>query len=118
MIFTENINAGALRSQASWAFPLFLLILNLAIPPVLWAGIAGRTPVSADYYVLGITLNAESSWLPLLTFIGGISAASAMVIVTTLALSAMCLNHILLPSVIRTRASIFTTGCYGAGVFC
>jgi Na+/proline symporter/signal transduction histidine kinase len=96
MIFTENINAGALR-QASWAFPLFLLLLNLAIPPVLWAGIASQTPVSADYYVLGITLNAESSWLPLLTFIGGISAASAMVIVTTLALAAMMLNHILLP---------------------
>ena len=96
MIFTENINPGALR-HASWGFPLFLLLLNLAIPPVLWAGMASQSPVSADYYVLGITLFSDTAILPILTFIGGISAASAMVIVTTLALAAMTLNHILLP---------------------
>ncbi|TNF98684.1 MAG: PAS domain-containing protein, partial [Gammaproteobacteria bacterium] len=96
MIFTENMKPDALR-QASWAFPLFLLLLNFVIPPILWAGIVSNTPVSADYYVLGITLTSETSLLPILTFIGGISAASAMVIVTTLALAAMALNHILLP---------------------
>jgi len=97
MTFTENMNPRALP-VASWAFPLMLLLLNLAIPPILWAGHALETPVSADYYVLGITLNSGSDWLPTVAFLGGVSAASAMVIVTTVALSAMCLNHIILPA--------------------
>ena len=53
--------------------------------------------MDADYYVLGIALSQNSQTLSLLAYIGGISAASAMVIVTTLALSSMCLNHLLLP---------------------
>lgn len=97
MTFTENLEPRAL-STASWGFPLFLLLLNLAIPPVLWAGQHMNLEMSADYYVLGITLHTGSSWLPVMAFIGGVSAASAMVIVTTLALSTMCLNHLLVPA--------------------
>ncbi len=97
MTFTENMNPRALPF-ASWAFPLLLLLLNLAIPPILWAGQVIDAPTSPDYYVLGITLNSGSNWLPIVAFIGGVSAASAMVIVTTVALSAMCLNHIILPA--------------------
>jgi Na+/proline symporter/signal transduction histidine kinase len=97
MIFAENISARSL-STASWAFPLFLLLLNLAIPPILWAGTRLQLEMDADYYVLGITLAQGPAWLPVLAFIGGVSAASAMVIVTTLALSSMSLNHLLLPA--------------------
>jgi Na+/proline symporter/signal transduction histidine kinase len=97
MAFTENLDPRSLR-PATWAFPLFLLLLNLAIPPVLWAGQYLELDLAADYYVLGITLQQAPSWLPVLTFIGGVSAASAMVIVTTLALSAMALNHLLVPA--------------------
>lgn len=97
MAFAENLNPKALNT-ASWALPLFLLLLALAVPPVLWAGIASGADTPADYYVLGITLQSESSILPILTFIGGVSAASAMMIVTTLALSTMALNHLLLPA--------------------
>lgn len=97
MIFTENISSRSLAT-ASWAFPLFLLLLNLAIPPILWAGEYLQLDMDADYYVLGITLASGPEWLPILTFIGGVSAASAMVIVSTLALSSMCLNHLLLPA--------------------
>ena len=96
MTFTENFSVKAL-STASWAFPLFLLLLNLAIPPILWAGDYLNLQMDADYYVLGITASGPK-WLPVLAFIGGVSAASAMVIVTTLALSSMCLNHLLLPA--------------------
>ncbi len=96
MSFTENLVPRALP-VASWGFPLFLLLLNLPIPLILWAGQASGTPVVADYYVLGITLDGGGAWLPLLAYIGGISSASAMMIVTTLALSSMCLNHLLLP---------------------
>jgi len=97
MTFTENLDPGALKS-ASWGFPLFLLLLNLAIPPVLWAGQHLELGLAPDYYVLGVTLHGAPEWLPVLTFIGGVSAASAMVIVSTLALSSMALNHLLVPA--------------------
>lgn len=97
MLFAENLNEDAL-DKASWGFPLFLLLLNLAIPIILWAGGYLQLQLDSDYFVLGIAFSQGPGWLPLLTFIGGISAASAMVIVTTLALSSMCLNHILLPA--------------------
>ncbi len=97
MTFTENLEPRAL-AVASWAFPLFLLLLNLAIPPILWAASAMNTTVDPDYFVLGITLGGSSKLLPVLAFLGGVSAASAMMIVTTVALSAMCINHIILPA--------------------
>ncbi len=98
MIFTENNNPRALLI-ASWGFPLVLLLLNLPIPLVLWAGQVLKLDMPADYYVLGVTLaEAGRSPLPILAFIGGISAASAMMIVTTIALASMTLNHFLLPA--------------------
>ncbi|OOZ37274.1 ATP-binding protein [Solemya velesiana gill symbiont] len=97
MTFTEN-NSFKSLSVASWAFPLLLLLLNLAIPPILWAGNYLQLDMDADYYVLGITLARGPDWMPMLAFIGGVSAASAMVIVSTQALSSMCLNHLLLPT--------------------
>ncbi len=97
MAFSENLDPRSL-ARASWAFPLFLLLLNLAIPPILWAGAVRSPMLSPDYYVLGITLSSDASWLPVFTFIGGVSAASAMLIVASLALSAMCMNHLVLPA--------------------
>jgi Na+/proline symporter/signal transduction histidine kinase len=97
MTFTENLDERTL-GHASWGFPLFLLLLNLAIPPILWAGTYLDVNTSPDFYVLGITLAHDSSLLPILTFVGGLSAASAMIIVTTLALASMCMNHLVLPA--------------------
>lgn len=97
MIFVESIEHKNIDT-ASWAFPLFLLLLNLSIPPILWAGESMDLSIPADLYVLGITLESGSTFLPLLTFIGGLSAASAMIIVTTLALATMCMNHLVLPA--------------------
>ncbi|WP_051362360.1 sensor histidine kinase [Solimonas soli] len=96
MLFAENINPDGLRT-ASWAFPLFLLLLNLAVPVLLWAGQAAQLQVAPDYYALALARHAGQRWLVFLTFIGGISAASAMIIVESLALAAMCLNHLILP---------------------
>lgn len=104
MTFTENIEPRTL-DFAGWAFPLFLLLLNLAIPPILWAGLHLTPEASPDYYVLGITLFGGSSILPILTFLGGVSAASAMMIVETLALASMCMNHLVLPASFPPRLS-------------
>ncbi|MCC5810358.1 MAG: PAS domain-containing protein [Ectothiorhodospiraceae bacterium] len=96
MLFTENIKPRHLYT-AAWAFPLFLLALTLLIPPILWAGTVLNTGTSADYYVLGLSLLSGSPSLAILAYLGGISAASAMIVVTTLAISSMTLNHLILP---------------------
>ncbi len=96
MAFTENLNPRAL-SAASWGLPLFLLLMSLAVPPILWAGLYLDVPTNAEYYTLGLGVAAGADWLTLVAFIGGISAASGLIIVVTLALSGMVLNHIVLP---------------------
>ena len=100
MTFVENQKPAHLAT-AYWLFPLYLLLLNLPIVPILFAGRfleLGDAGFSADFYVLGIAATLEHEWLAILIFLGGLSAASAMMIVTTLALSSMCLNHLLLPA--------------------
>lgn len=96
MLFTENLNSDALRT-ASWGFPLFLLLMAFAIPPILWAGIHLNIETPAEYFALGIGLKLEQPWLALLTFIGGLAAASGIIIVMLLSTAAMLLNHVVLP---------------------
>ena len=95
MAFTEAHDERSLRT-AAWLFPLFLLLLNLTIPIILWAGQSAYPTGDPDAYVLTITMNNGSPWLPVFIFLGGVSAASAMVIVSVLALASMCLNHLIL----------------------
>ena len=97
MTFVENQNPKHLNT-AYWLFPLYLLLLNLPIIPILFAGRHLSLTIEPDFYVLGITLALGKEWLSILVFLGGLSAASAMMIVTTLALSYMVLNHLLLPA--------------------
>ncbi|MBQ0780007.1 MAG: ATPase, partial [Thalassolituus oleivorans] len=92
MAFTENMNSRALR-PASWGFPLFLLIMSLSVPPILWAGIYLNVDTPPEYFALGIGLKLESPFLTIVTFMGGLAAASGIVIVTTLSTAAMFLNH-------------------------
>lgn len=107
MTFVENQKPAHL-STAYWLFPLYLLVLNLPIVPILFAGrfleleALGFTP---DFFVLGIAASLQHEWLAILIFLGGLSAASAMMIVTTLALSSMFLNHILLPAALSANRS-------------
>jgi PAS domain S-box-containing protein len=102
MTFTENIEPRTLP-VAAWGFPLFLLLLNLPLIPVLWAGQMLQPQANPDYHVLGITRAAGAGWLTTTVFLGGVSAASAMMIVETLALAAMCLNHLVLPMSFSAR---------------
>jgi len=107
MTFTENMNRRALNT-ASWGMPVFLLIMSLPIPVILWAGLKLGLRYSPDYFTLTVGLHQGSEWLTVLTFIGGLAAASGLIIVVTLALSAMCLNHLILPSLpIRAGINIY-----------
>lgn len=96
MLFTENLNPKALL-KASWGFPLFLFILAIAIPPILWAGLKLGLASSPEYYGLYLGLYSNSGLLTTIAFIGGLSAASGMIIITAIALSNMAINHLVLP---------------------
>lgn len=94
--FTENLSPQALR-PASWGFPLFLLLMAMAVPPILWAGVYLQLDVPPEYFSLGIGIHLGSPALVVLTFLGGLAAASGIIIVITLSLAAMLMNHVLLP---------------------
>ncbi len=97
MAFTENTSDQALNS-ASWGVPLFLLIMAVMVPPILWAGIYLGVQVPPEYFAIGIGIELQKPWLVALAFTGGLAAASGIVVVTTLAMASMTLNHIVLPA--------------------
>ena len=101
----ENVDENHLR-KAMWLFPLYLIIINLFVLPIAFGGVLklGRTGIDADTYVLALPLAAGHSWLALLTYLGGLSAASSMIIVETIALSVMMSNHLLMPLLLRVPA--------------
>ena len=96
MAFTENLNPRAMVT-ASWGLPLLLLLFSLAVPLILWSCLKLGATTSPEYFTLGLGIAVESETLALLAYVGGLSAASGLIIVLTLALSGMVLNHIVLP---------------------
>ena len=96
MTFTENLNPRAMVS-ASWGLPLFLLLMSLAVPLILWAGLKLGVTTNPEYFTLGLGIAVNSQTLALIAYVGGLSASSGVIIVTTLALSGMVLNHVVLP---------------------
>lgn len=96
MTFTENFQPRALLT-ASWGLPLYLFLMALAIPIILWSGLKLALNTSPEYFALGVALASHTTWLPLLVFVGGVAAASGTIVVTSLALSSMVLNHLVLP---------------------
>ncbi|MBH8569448.1 GHKL domain-containing protein [Microvirga sp. STS02] len=98
----ENVDENHLR-KAMWLFPLYLIVINLFVLPVAFSGMLrlGHSGIDADTFVLALPLAAGHSWLALLTYLGGLSAASSMIIVETVALSVMMSNHLLMPLLVR-----------------
>ena len=87
---------------ARWLFPLYLLLIALPALPLARAGAAllgDRVP--SDMYALALPLAAGSEAIALLVFLGGLSAATGMVIVATLTLSLMIGNHWFAPGLLR-----------------
>ena len=94
--FNENNGQRAL-SYASWGLPLYFLLLSLPVLPILWAGLQSGSQVQVEYFPVVIGAAYEAPFVSLLAYLGGLSAASGLIIVITLALSNMCLNHLILP---------------------
>ena len=98
----ENTDESHLN-KAMWLFPLYLLAINVFVLPIAFGGLL-RFPgggVDADTFVLALPMAEESPWLALFVFIGGLSAATAMVIVATIALSTMVSNDLVMPVLLR-----------------
>ncbi|MCP4329427.1 MAG: histidine kinase [Alphaproteobacteria bacterium] len=98
----ENLDESHLK-KAIWLFPLYLLVINIFVLPIALAGLlqfpAGM--VDADTFVLTIPMAHGQEGLALFAFIGGLSAATGMVIVATIALSTMVCNDLVMPVLLR-----------------
>jgi signal transduction histidine kinase/Na+/proline symporter len=98
----ENVNERHL-ARAVWLFPLYMLVINIFVLPIAVSGLlqfpAGT--VDADTFVLTIPMQERAEGLAMLAFIGGLSAATGMVIVAAIALSTMICNDLIMPALIR-----------------
>ncbi|MCW7543030.1 hybrid sensor histidine kinase/response regulator [Aurantimonas litoralis] len=103
MTVVENRTRHEIR-RARWLFPLYLVVINLFVVPIAVAGLITLGPsVDADLYVLSLPLSQGQDALSLVAFIGGLSAATAMVIVASVALSIMISNDLVLPWLLKRR---------------
>ncbi len=93
--------------RARWLFPLYLVLINLFVVPVALAGMVlfPLQTVDRDVFVLAVPLAAGAEYLALLAFVGGLSAATAMVIVETVALAIMISNDLVMPLLLRRRTA-------------
>ncbi|TRX50884.1 histidine kinase [Fulvivirga sp. M361] len=100
----ENTNEEQLK-KVVWLFPLYLLLINLFVIPIALGGrlLFEGQGVDADTYVLAMPLANDSVALALLVYLGGFSAATSMIIVSTSALSIMLSNNLLVPMVLRNH---------------
>ncbi len=107
----ENRNPSDIR-RAAWLFPLYLVAINLFVVPIALAGLLifpGDLPgtlVDRDMTVLALPLQNGSGLIALVVLIGGLSAATAMVIVECVALAIMISNELFMPLVLRRREGV------------
>src|SRR6201988_3897102 len=100
----ENVDERHL-DKAIWLFPLYLLAINVFVLPIAFGGLLHFPygSVGADTFVLTLPIAENAPWLALFAFIGGLSAATGMVIVETIALSTMVCNELVMPVLLRQR---------------
>jgi Na+/proline symporter/nitrogen-specific signal transduction histidine kinase len=98
----ENIDERHL-DKAAWLFPLYLVAINIFVLPIAMAGLLTfpEGTVDGDTFVLTVPLSAQAGGLALIAFIGGLSAATGMVIVESIALSTMLCNDLIMPILLR-----------------
>ena len=111
VMVVENVNEQHLK-RAVWAFPLYMLLINVFVLPIAVAGLLhfGPGKVNADSFVLSLPLALDQPLLALVAFIGGLSAATGMVIVEAIAVSTMVCNDLVMPLLLRTRRFSSRTG--------
>ena len=105
----ENNNEAEIK-RAVWLYPLYLVLINLFVVPIALAGLltfpTGK--IDSDMFVLALPLQSGSSFFTIVAFVGGLSAATAMVIVESVALSIMVSNDIIMPFVLQRRERLIS----------
>jgi Na+/proline symporter/CheY-like chemotaxis protein/two-component sensor histidine kinase len=105
----ENNNEDEVR-RAVWLYPVYLVLINLFVVPIALAGLltfpAGK--VDSDMFVLALPLQSGSISFTIIAFVGGLSAATAMVIVESVALSIMVSNDLIIPFVLQRREQLLS----------
>lgn len=98
-------------ARASWAFPLYLLLMSLFIIPIAVIGLE-RMPEGSnpDMFMLTLPLAEGQGTLAMLAFLGGFSSATSMVIVESIALATMVSNHVVMPIWLRLRPKAAISG--------
>lgn len=104
MMMIENHHRDELKA-ARWQYPLYLLLINLFVLPI---AIAGQSTfpggsVAADTFVLTLPLFYQQAWLGLVVFIGGLAAATSMVIVSAIVLSNMLSTEVITPLMLKMK---------------
>ncbi|WP_090158821.1 ATP-binding protein [Loktanella sp. DSM 29012] len=103
VLVVENADERHLKT-ASWAFPFYLVLMSLFVVPIAVTGLQVMPPGSnPDLFVLTVPLAEGQTGLAILSFLGGFSSATSMVIVSTIALSTMVSNHVVLPVWMRSQ---------------
>jgi len=100
----ENNGAQEMK-RAAWLFPIYLILINLFVVPIAIAGLTifPKGAVDSDMFLLALPLNAGNGWIAMIAFIGGLSAATAMVIVESVAVAIMVSNDLVVPFLLRMR---------------
>jgi Na+/proline symporter/signal transduction histidine kinase/CheY-like chemotaxis protein len=104
VMVVENADLADLR-RAVWLFPLYLVAINVFVVPIAVAGFIAlpRGAVDADMFVLALPMSAGQGAFAILAFLGGLSAATGMVIVACVAVSTMVSNDLVMPLVLHGR---------------
>lgn len=101
--FVENERIDDLDT-ARWLFPGYLLLFTLLVVPIAVAGLeilGSEAGANADTFMLTLPMSDGHAALTLLSFLGGFSAATGMVIVATVALATMVSNELIGPVLMR-----------------
>ncbi len=107
IMIIENADERHIK-DAMWRFPAYIFLINLFVIPIALGGLLlnGGDTSQADYFVINLPLAAGHHWLALLVFIGGFSASAGMVMVSSVTLSTMILNHLVMPLILRLKVDI------------
>lgn len=100
----ENSSPADLKT-ARWMFPLYLVLINILVQPIAIGGklLLGLDNPEPAYVSLMLPMQQGLEWLALAVYLGGISAATSMVIIATVTLSTMTTNELILPIAFRLK---------------
>ncbi|MEN9323097.1 MAG: hypothetical protein RL699_877 [Bacteroidota bacterium] len=94
----ENTREKHIKT-AMWFFPLYLLLFNVFVFPIAWGGsilFRGQS-VNSDTFSILIPQLFNNQFLAVLVFLGGFSAAISMIVVSSISLSTMLSNNLIIP---------------------